>query len=94
MKQLGIASYAVYVLHDPVFFLTMKTGLLPTPPHLPGPAIAALLLMPLIGLALFIDMAFDRPIRRWLAGKFASARPMSDRQAQRGRTGVVPSELR
>jgi peptidoglycan/LPS O-acetylase OafA/YrhL len=71
MKQLGIASYALYVLHDPVFFLVMRAGTLPTPLHLPGPYMALLVLAPLIGLTLFLNMVFDRPARKWLTGALA-----------------------
>jgi peptidoglycan/LPS O-acetylase OafA/YrhL len=86
MKQLGIASYALYILHDPVFTLMARTGFFSALLHLPGPARVALVLVALIGLALLIDRAFDRPARRWLAGKLASSKPIPDGETRRAIT--------
>ena len=72
LQQCGIASYAIYVLHDPVFFAAMKLGWLPTRLQVPA-FVIALVLLPLVVLTPLVDAAFDRPVRRWLQGRVARA---------------------
>ena len=74
MKVLGISSYAIYILHEPVFSLLEKSGVFSAWPRLPAPFIAMCMLLFVIVLAPFVDITFDRPVRRWLTAKFLPVR--------------------
>ena len=76
LKQCGIASYAIYVLHDPVLFAAMKLGWLPASLQTP-PFVIALVLLPLVALTPLVDAAFDRPVRRWLQGRLTRAQALT-----------------
>lgn len=65
-RVLGDTSYAVYTLHFPILLLIDRavSGLrLSHPSMVSTPVTVALV----IGLALWLDRFYDRPVRRWLS---------------------------
>jgi peptidoglycan/LPS O-acetylase OafA/YrhL len=64
---LGTASYGVYVLHEPLFFMLRDVGAyFGQPPSQWAPWSGVAYVAALIALCLLLDRTFDRPLRRRL----------------------------
>jgi peptidoglycan/LPS O-acetylase OafA/YrhL len=57
--QLGLSSYAVYVLHEPILYLARQLGM-------QGVWAWSGLVVAIVVLSLLLDRLYDAPVRRWL----------------------------
>lgn len=70
---LGVASYAIYILHEPVARLT-HAGLLAAGADLSRSRVAGLgMLAALLVVCWLLDRWYDKPVRRWLNGRVRNA---------------------
>ena len=73
--SLGVASYAAYVLHQPLSMLVgvalARASSDPLTPWLVWPAFLA----GVVAVSVLADRLYDRPVRRWLAGSGAPRLP-------------------
>ena len=71
---LGTASYGVYVLHEPVFFMLRDAALrYGHPLSAWAPWSGAAYVLALTALCLLLDRVYDRPLRRWLQPRRTAA---------------------
>jgi peptidoglycan/LPS O-acetylase OafA/YrhL len=83
---IGLISYGVYILHQPLGNLTriLLKGRVEVPTDASGLAYGAVFLAVVLGLSWWLDGHFDAPVRRWLRARFL-------REGRSGKTPVSPA---
>lgn len=78
----GLVSYAVYVMHVPLMgAITVAAAVLGVQ-LAPGPVLVLLVAVAAAGVAWLANALYDKPLRRWLAGRAKRAKPVAARARQ------------